>query len=58
MLIAASHPNFDRDTNQLYKRLGTFLLFSKTGDLSATTGDLMLDITHFARSEQVTLRVE
>jgi hypothetical protein len=30
----------------------------KTGGLSATTGGLMLDITHFATSEQVTVRVE
>jgi len=28
----------------------------KTGDLSATTGRLMRDITHFATSEQVTVR--
>jgi hypothetical protein len=30
----------------------------KTGDLSATTGDLMRDITHLVTPEQVTVRVE
>ena len=56
VLMAASQLNFDRDANQLHKRRGTFLLLRKTGDLSATTGRLMRDITHFATSEQVTVR--
>ncbi len=33
-----AHPKFARDSNQLHHRPGTFLLFRKTGDLSAATG--------------------
>ncbi len=41
------HPKFARDSNQLHHRPGTFLLFRKTGDLSAATGGPKSDIRLF-----------
>jgi hypothetical protein len=46
VLMAASQANFNRNPNQLRKREGTFLLFGRTGDVSARTGHVMSNIRH------------
>jgi hypothetical protein len=50
------HPKFARDSNQLHHRPGTFLLFRKTGDLSAATGDPKSDIRLFKPEAKISVR--
>ena len=50
------HPKFARDSNQLHHRPGTFLLFRKTGDLSAATGGPKSDIRLFKPEAKLSVR--
>jgi hypothetical protein len=50
------HPKFARDSNQLHHRPGTFLLFRKTDDLSAATGDPKSDIRLFKPEAKLSAR--